>query len=97
MKKLTERLSQYFEENPPNLGDAESILDALFWMYMEYCPADSETIKALYVQLRKIMNLPPECYDQVFDIVSDLCVEHGRKAFREGLRLGVVLIKELEC
>lgn len=94
-KKLVESIERYFEENPPNLGDTKSILDVLFWLYMEYNPADSETIKSLYAQLRKCADLPLRDYDQEFYIVSDLCVEHGKEAFREGLGLGIQLMQEV--
>lgn len=35
-------------------------------------------------------------FDPVFDTVSDLCIDHERLAFYEGLRLGITLMQELK-
>ncbi len=34
-------------------------------------------------------------FDPIFNLVSDLCVEHEHLAFLEGLRLGVTLMTEV--
>ncbi len=34
-------------------------------------------------------------FDPIFTTVSDLCMEHERLAFMEGLRMGVTLMTEL--
>ena len=36
-----------------------------------------------------------QTFDPIFTTVSDLCKEHERLAFYEGLRLGVTLMQEL--
>lgn len=91
MKELAEILRQYVAQNPLNYGEVESVLDMLFWHYAEYCSLDSEKIRNQFTALRKLVNFPPKEYDQVFYVVSDLCLGHGRLAFSEGLRLGMVL------
>ena len=95
MEKLVEVLQQYFTQNPPVYGDAESVLDMLFWHYTEYNQIDNEKIKTLFAKLRDYLNLPPQEYDEVFYIVSDLCIEQGRLAFMEGLKVGLMLLNEL--
>lgn len=95
MKELTETLQQHFERQPPvSYGDADTILDALFWLYTEHNSLDCEKIKGLFRKLREYLNLPPQEYDEVFYIVSDLCILHGRSAFAEGIRLGMQLMQE---
>lgn len=92
MKKLAEMLKEYVERNPFDYGEVESTLDILFWYYVEYSGADSEKIRSRFDSLRNLVNFSPKEYDQVFDVVSDLCLEHGRLAFREGIRFGVQLM-----
>ena len=96
MKKLVEMLKEYVEQNLLNYGEAESVLDVLFWHYAEYGSLDSEKISDQFDALRKLVNFPPKEYDRVFDVVSDLCLEHGRLAFREGMRLGILLMCEIK-
>lgn len=78
-EKLMEALRQYFSQNPPVYGDAESVLDMLFWYYIENNQMDNEKIKTQFAKLRDRLSLPPQEYDEVFYIVSDLCMEHSRK------------------
>ena len=48
MKDLVENLRQYFEKQPSaNYGDANSIIEALFWMYTENNNLDNEGVKII--------------------------------------------------
>lgn len=95
MKELLETLKQYILSHPPDNGDGESILDMLFWHYVENNAIDNKKIRAQFTALRELLALPPKDYDSVFYAVSDLCLEHGRLTFTEGVHLGVLLMKEL--
>ena len=95
MRQFLETLKQYVREHPPDYGDGESILDVLFWHYVEHNAIDSEKIREQFVALRKMLNLPTQDFDQVFYMVSDLCLEHGRLAFGEGVKIGIALLGEL--
>ena len=97
MEKLIEVLQQHFTQNPPDYGDAESVLDMLFWYYTEYNQIDNEKIKTQFAKLRDYLNLQPQEYDEVFYIVGDLCIEHSRLAFQEGMRLILALLQDLKC
>ena len=97
MEKLIEVLQKHFAQNPPAYGDAESVLDMLFWHYTEYNQIDNEKIKAQFTKLRDFLNLPSQRYDEVFYIVGDLCIEHSRLAFQEGMRLILALLQDLKC
>ena len=44
--------------------------------------------------LREKAKMPPREYDEVLYVVSDLCIEHGRLAFLEGLKIGMLLMQE---
>ena len=97
MEKLIEVLQQHFAQNPPDYGNAESVLDMLFWPYTEHNQIANEAIKTQFAKRRDYLNLPPQRYDEVFYIVGDLCIEHSRLAFREGMRLILALLQELKC
>lgn len=94
-EKLARAINAYFEKHPPNFDNADSILDAIFWVYMESTPANSVTIRKDYAKLRDAWKLPPQEYDEILYITSDLCIEYSRLAFIEGIRLGVFLVQEL--
>lgn len=88
-------LMRYFGKQPPvSYGDADTILDALFWLYTENNNLDCAEVKAQFARLREYLNLPSKEYDEVFYVVSDLCVLYSRTAFTEGIRLGMQLMQE---
>ena len=93
MKRLAELLKCYVKQNPPNSGNAQEVADQLYWCYMERSRIDNDKTNACYAALREKVNLPLREYDEVLYIVSDLCLEHGRYAFLEGLKVGVLLMQ----
>ena len=95
MKRLAELLKRYVEENLPNSGNAQEVADRLYWCYMERSRIDNDKTNACYAALREKVNLPLREYDEVLYIVSDLCLEHGRQAFLEGLKVGMLLMQEM--
>lgn len=96
MKETIRLLADYFQKHPPSLGDEESILDSLFWLYTENNNPDSKAIIEQFKKLRKYLNLPPEEYDEVFYIVTSLCIEHGKQTFRSGFGLALALVEEVK-
>lgn len=95
MKGCTQMLKQYLEQNPPDCGDFKSVLDILYQNYTEHSSPDNAIICNLFAELRKLVNLPPKEYDPIYYVASDLCLEHGRLAFKEGLKVGMLLMQEL--
>lgn len=96
MKKYIEALRDYCQQNPLNHGDAESVMEFLYWHYAEFNPIDNQKIRDSFAKLRRqYPHLSLEEFDPIFTTVSDLCVEHEHLAFLEGLRLGVTLMTEL--
>lgn len=97
MQKYIRALQEYCKQNPPNHGDAQSVKNLLYWTYTEYNPIDDKKLKIGFAKLRaQFPNLSLREFDPVFTIVSDLCADHERLAFYEGLRLGVTLMQELK-
>ena len=59
MKEFLEKLRQQVAENPPNYGDADSVLGLLYECFNENNPYDSEQIKADFEELYRQMNGMP--------------------------------------
>ncbi len=96
MNPYLKSLQDYYKQNPPNHGGAESILGLLYWHYTECNPIDNQKIRDGFAQIRQqYPHLSMQEFDPIFTTVSDLCLEHERLAFLEGLRLGVTLMTEL--
>lgn len=96
MNVIFEKLRSYFEQQPSvNCGDAGSIMEALFWMYTENNNQDNEDVRQQFAKLRAHLNLPIEEYDEVFYIVSTLCLAYGQSAFSQGFRFGFAFAQEL--
>ena len=95
MKKLEETLKGYVDQNPPSCGNAQAVVDQLYWCYMERNRIDNDKTNVCYTALREKVNLPLREYDDVLYIVSDLCLEYGRQAFMEGLKVGMLLTQKL--
>ena len=96
MEKYIIALQDYCKQNPPDHGDAQSVMNLLYWTYAEHNPIDNQKIKDCFAKLRNhFPEVDLQRFDPIFITVSDLCVEHERLAFMEGLRLGVTLILEL--
>ena len=93
-ESVVEILRNYAAQDLPKCGDAQAVADQIFWHYLESGRIDNEKISACYAALREKAKLPSREYDEVLYVVSDLCIEHGRLAFLEGLKIGMLLMQE---
>lgn len=97
MNPLAEKLTAYYAQHPPNLDDAESILDMLWWCYTECNPIDDAHCKEKLTGIREQLSfLSSNDFEEVFGLICDLCVNQERLAFLEGVRVGVMLMQELK-
>ncbi len=97
MKSLAEKLLAHFTQHPPTLDNADSILDMIFWIYSESNPIEDDQSKRKYKAIReRISSLSLTDCDEVFNLICDLCTDQVRLAFREGIRFGMLLMRELE-
>ncbi len=96
-QSLTKKLLAHYAEHPPCLDNADSILDMIFWNYTESNPIEDDQSKRKYTAIReRISSLSTTDYDATFNLICDLCTDHERLAFREGIRFGMLLMRELE-
>ena len=95
MKSYLKDLKNYIEQNPPNYGDAESILEMLYECHNEHNPYDNEQIKADFHELYQQMNgMPLQEIDRIIYPVCTLCRDHERAGFMGGIRVGIRLAME---
>ena len=96
MKVFLEKLKQRAADNPPNYGDADSVLGLLYECFNENNPYDNEQIKADFEELYRQMNgMPLREMDKIVYPVCKLCRDHERSGFVEGIKIGVRLRTEL--
>lgn len=95
MNGLAEFLKQYVEKNPPAYGDAQAVVDQVYWAFMENHRIDNDKTSEHYAVLREQVKLPMREYDEVLYTVSSLSLEYGRLAFMEGLKIGMLLMQEM--
>lgn len=96
MKEFLEELRQYVADNPPNFGDADSVLDLLYECFNENNPYDNEQIKADFEEMYRQMNgMPLREMDRIVYLVCRLCRDHERSGFVEGIKIGIRLAHEL--
>ena len=99
MENYITALHNYITENQatdacPNMV---SLLDILFCCYNQNNRLNTAAITQQFQQLDDIVRiLPIQQQDKVIDLACDICVEHQRKAFREGVLVGFRLYEELQ-
>ena len=96
MNRYIEVLRRCVAENPPNYGDANSILEMLFTSYHECNNTDTDAVKAAFEDLYQRMHgIPLREMDRIVDAVCTLCREHEKAGFVEGMKVGLKLATDL--
>ena len=97
MKQIIETLKTHIEQYPPNYGDGEPVLTMLYECHNENNPYDNKQIKKDFNELYRQMNgMPLREMDKIIYPVCKLCRDHEKAGFIEGIRVGIMLAKELE-
>ena len=98
VEEFLRKLSAYIAEHPPVLhsDDADTILDALFWMYSEAACADGQAVLQYNENLNRLLHgLPAEHSSTIINTVNDLCWEHERQGFINGFKIGMRMEQEI--
>ena len=98
MENYIRILRNHVAANPPDYGDedAHSILEMLCACYHEYNGMDNESVKNAFDELyRRMHGMSLREMDKVVDAVCSLCREHERAGFKDGIKVGIRLDKEL--
>lgn len=98
MKTYFEKLKAYIGENPPDFGDAESVLTLLYEAYAESNKMDDGTIREDFNELYRLMNgMELREMDKIIYPVCKLCRDHERSGFVEGIKIGIRIGEELRA
>ena len=93
---ITECLYEYLVKHPLDYGDADSIIGMLYGRYNECNRMDTDEIKAAFDELYQRMNgRTLREMDQIVDVVCALCKDHQMSGFADGIKVGLLLAKEL--
>ena len=96
MKNFYDVLNRYVSENQPSFGDGESVLTLLYEAYSECNRLDDTQIKADFNELYRLMNgMELQEMDKIIYPVCKLCRDHERSGFTEGIKIGIILAREL--
>lgn len=96
MKNYFEKLRTHIAANPPDFGDANSVLTLLYEAYSEINNLDDAQTKADLHALYESMNgMTLQGMDRVIDPVCRLCRDHERSGFVNGVKVGICLGREL--
>ena len=96
MKEYIDVLRKHITQDPPNFGDADSVLSLLYEAYSEVNRLDDDRIKADFNALYQTMNdMTLQEMDRILDPVCTLCRDHERAGFVAGIKIGIQLYKEL--
>ena len=98
MNAIIEKLKEHLLQQPVNYGydDADSLLQMLYYYYTVANPISSDAIRRKYeAVINHIDRLSVQQSDSIFDLICELCLEHERCAFIEGIHVGVRLTTEL--
>ena len=95
INRLSELLSDYHLDY--HSATTSSLLEILYLVYIENSGVDNDEIRQnfsnLYTALtgRTIHEI-----DDIIDIVCDLCCDHEKNGFIEGVKVGVKLAQEVD-
>lgn len=94
------QITEYLDTLPVSKfpGDFQSLLEMIHYIYTACNPIDSSRIRADLKTFNALtVKLTIDESDQVFDVVSNLCLEHERRSFAHGIEVGMYLMTELNA
>jgi len=99
MQEFVARLNELLAEYRLNYHDAtvESLLEILYNVFTEFNGLDNEVLRQDFNRLYAAMNgKPPREIDAVIDPVCELCRDHEKSGFVEGVKVGTHLSQEVD-
>jgi len=92
-------LKQYLSETDrgDKVDNGESLLEQMWYFHSNYCPFNSDIISNYFDALtHELKNLSKKRQRKVKRIVAELCEEHDRLAYIEGICTGFKLVQEID-
>ena len=96
IKRYIQALVRHALSQEPNYGDGESVLTMLYECYSDSNRMDDEQIRADFRELyAQINGMTIREMDTIIYPVCSLCRDHQRSGFVEGVKIGLLLAKEV--
>lgn len=96
MEKYSDKLRLYLDANPIEYADGDSLLEELYWCYIESNPFDSTQLRNQFWQIyRGFPELSADRFDEMFTLINGIGVQQEKLAFQVGAKIGLRLAAEL--
>ena len=83
-------------ENERLQENRQSVLEALYELWIDRDPAYDEQVKQLYEKLGEwIENMDMPEADRFTGVIAELCIAYSRRAFLDGARMTGLLLREI--
>ena len=96
MEKYLDKLRLYLDANPIQYAEGDSLLEELYWCYIEMNSFDSAELRNRFQQLyRSFPELSEDRFDEMFSMINGLSIQQEKAAFQIGAKIGFRLAAEL--
>lgn len=96
MEKYSEKLRLYLDANPIEYADGDSLLEELYWCYIESNSFDNAELRNRFREIyRNFPELSEDRFDEIFSMINGLSVQQEKLAFQIGAKIGLRLAAEL--
>lgn len=96
MDSFANKLREYLNHDPIQYAEGDSLLDELYWCYIESnFNADPEIRKQFQQLYSSMPELSAERFDEIFSLVNSLTANQEKAAFQTGVKIGFRLAAEL--
>ena len=96
MSNYSDKLRRYLDANPIEYTDGDSLLEELYWCYIESNSFDNTELRNQFQELyRSFSELSEDRFDEMFAMINELSVQQEKLAFQIGAKIGFRLAAEL--
>lgn len=96
MENYSEKLRLYLDANPIEYADGDSLLEELYWCYIESNSFDNAELRNRFQELyRSFPELSADRFDDMFAMINGLTIQQEKLAFQIGTKIGLRLAAEL--
>ena len=96
MSNYSDKLRRYLDANPIEYTDGDSLLEELYWCYIESNSFDNTELRNRFQELnRNFRELSTDRFDDMFTMINEISVQQEKLAFQTGAKIGFRLAAEL--
>ena len=96
MSNYSDKLRLYLDANPIEYAEGDSLLEELYWCYIESNPFDNGELRKQFRQMyHNFPELSEDRFDEMFALVNGIGIQQEKLAFQIGAKIGFRLAAEL--